>query len=335
MTWQVFGRFGDVVWRGKAASAAEAQEKAVRANKVRWLDVTEVSRVPGAAKRNARGVRSARSIQDNPSPFRVGARVQDEYGNVGTVVHVPTSRGGSYHVDMDGDGQRPLSAGRALLLRSEIRAAPKARAAKRRNDASARLRTSKPRASASLTELKRIYTDHHWGEKPTKVFKIKDPVVPKGVVAMGRLEELDVAGVGPVAFPDAPDGQADLSCAWIGWDPKHPRKRLYIILPAEIREKFRNMMKHAEKTETLAQIAKRAGGAHAKYRYPNIKAAAIGRLKSETYRIIKKGDGWSSYIHEHGEDGMGGTKPVLAMDVSGRLWFCGGDYSVKEAGIVG
>lgn len=61
----------------------------------------------------------------NPSPFRVGARVQDEYGNVGTVESVPRSRGGAYAVRMDPTGSTGVRsfANVALLLRSELRGA--------------------------------------------------------------------------------------------------------------------------------------------------------------------------------------------------------------------
>jgi hypothetical protein len=70
------------------------------------------------------------SVKSNPSPFRAGARVQDEYGNVGTVEAVPRSRGGAYHVRMDPTGPTGVRsfANVALLLRSELRGAgPKAR----------------------------------------------------------------------------------------------------------------------------------------------------------------------------------------------------------------
>lgn len=59
----------------------------------------------------------------------------------------------------------------------------------------------------------------------------------------------------------------------------------------------------------------------------------LGTLEAVTYGTNKKGDGYSHYEHEFGEDG--GRKPKLAMDVdTGRLHIVGGDYTVEERGIV-
>ena len=63
--------------------------------------------------------------KSNPSPFHVGARVKDQYGNLGTIEAVPRSRGGAYHVLMDSERGRPAQI--ALLLRSEIRGAARAK----------------------------------------------------------------------------------------------------------------------------------------------------------------------------------------------------------------
>ena len=74
------------------------------------------------------GVKGKTKVKKNPSSIEVGARVQDAYGNKGTVESVPTSRGGSYAVLMDPTGAGVQRFARtALLLRSEIRRVPKSR----------------------------------------------------------------------------------------------------------------------------------------------------------------------------------------------------------------
>src|SRR3990167_8147125 len=57
----------------------------------------------------------------NPRPFKIGDEVVDPYGNRGIIEVVPHKghRGASYWVLMDGGG-------RAFLLRSELRKAPRA-----------------------------------------------------------------------------------------------------------------------------------------------------------------------------------------------------------------
>lgn len=54
-----------------------------------------------------------------------GRLVYDSYRNVGKVIHVPTSAGGSYHVQIADAGGRVAGNGRALLLRSEFHLVPR------------------------------------------------------------------------------------------------------------------------------------------------------------------------------------------------------------------
>jgi hypothetical protein len=143
---------------------------------------------------------------------------------------------------------------------------------------------------------------------------------------MGRLEQIETRDHGAMDFPEG---------CWLAWDPRHPRQHLHIILTSAMREKFRSLMKHAKNTMPIQRIAERAGGEQARHPLPNVKGVSLGPIASETYFTEKTGDDWSSYVHEHGGDGLGGHLPYLAMDVSGRLWFCGGSLMVREAGIVG
>lgn len=189
-----------------------------------------------------------------------------------------------------------------------------------------------PREQKVVRRLGKIYKDHHWGAPgPLRIMKVNDPLVPN-VVAMGKLDGVKVKGHGDVDFPPG---------CWVAWDPKHPRKRLHLVLTRKARGELRNGMKHVGRTEKLSRIAKRAGGKGAKHRYPNVKAVDLGPSSEIRYSTFKKGDSdhanppGSGYFHEFGKDGMGGHKPHLAVDVSGRPHLVGGDVSVKEAGIVG
>lgn len=58
----------------------------------------------------------------------------------------------------------------------------------------------------------------------------------------------------------------------------------------------------------------------------------LGRLEAITYSTKKGGD-FAHWEHAFGEDG--GRKPALAVDPeSDRLHIVGGDYTVKDRGIV-
>ena len=70
---------------------------------------------------------------------------------------------------------------------------------------------------------------------------------------------------------------------------------------------------------------------HATDDYPDIKVKPIGILRNVVYATPKKGDGFSLYIHEMGEET--GIKPALCVDKTGRLWIIGGDYTCPVPGI--
>lgn len=190
----------------------------------------------------------------------------------------------------------------------------------------------KPKDAAEAKAVKKlagVYKDYHWGAPAGKVFRINDSLIPH-LTAMGKLNQLNVGGVGMIDFPEG---------CWVAWDPKHPRKRLYLVIPPAVREKFRNAIKHAEKVEPIQAIANRAGGEQARYKLPAVKGVEIGPIEEIVYTTWKKGDdddkGGCGYIHEFGGDGLSGYLPVLAVDVSGRLWVCGGSYHTAAAGVTG
>lgn len=172
------------------------------------------------------------------------------------------------------------------------------------------------------------YTDWHWGAPPDKVTYIPDALVPD-LVGIGDLRQLEVDGQ-PVTFPDG--------CR-VGFDPKHPRHRIYLVLSKEARETVRKRVKYAPRTMALQQIARAAGGSHVKARaLPNVQAAPIGVCDAIVYYTYKKGeeeDAPAEYIHHFGHEHARGVKPILAADVSGRLWLCGGSYFAPLPGITG
>lgn len=176
-------------------------------------------------------------------------------------------------------------------------------------------------------ELARVYTDAHWGAKPTKFLHVSDPLVPD-VVAMGRLDMLEGPKFGAIQFPKG---------CWLAWNPKHPRHRLYVILTAGMREKFRKLAKQVmpSETEYLQAIAERARGDQCNFKLPNVKAIDLGPCAVVNYTTLKIGDGWSGYTHAFGHEGRKGIVPHLAIDVSGRCVLAGGAYRVVDAGVVG
>lgn len=175
-------------------------------------------------------------------------------------------------------------------------------------------------------ELAREYRKWHWGS-PAKLFiKITDPMVPN-VAACGRLKVLGLK-----------DQELTLPAeSWLAYEPTHPRQRLHVILPPKFRNDVRNQVKHV-KTVPLQEIAEATGGDHADYPLPRIQAYPLGILDHVVYFTHKEGEEDNKafdYIHEFGKEHSRGIKPILAADVSGRLWIAGGSYRCPYAGITG
>lgn len=188
-------------------------------------------------------------------------------------------------------------------------------AAKRRGEA---------HADARVKTLADRYERFHWGERPTRVIHVKDALVPD-CAQLGALIEISV------------DGAPQSLAGHVAFDPRHPADRLHLILPPRKREELRQAMKKMDRhTADLNEIAQAAGGRQAKYPYPHIRAVPLGRATEIVYRTRKGGDFEDDkpvpdYQHHFGEES--GIPPVLAVDVSGRLWLVGGNYRVTDAGI--
>jgi hypothetical protein len=88
----------------------------------------------------------------------------------------------------------------------------------------------------------------------------------------------------------------------------------------------------------LSELALETGGLHSTDDYPDIMVKPIGLLTNVVYATEKGAfggigleDGYSMYIHTHGEES--GIQPILAMASDGSLWYAGGDYTCPTAGI--
>lgn len=175
-----------------------------------------------------------------------------------------------------------------------------------------------------VQDLAKKYTDWHWSEKPTRVIRVTDKLVPH-LQAIGRLEQFKIDGE-TIDFPKG---------CWIGFDPKHPHERIHLVVNPSMREKLRKGMKTQRDTVTLQALAERTGGTHVRYKLPNLQAVPLGVAHAVTYETTKGGDGWSHYVHDFGKEHSKGKRPILAVDVSGRMWLVGGSYTCPLAGITG
>lgn len=225
---------------------------------------------------------------------------------------------------------------RSRAERTYAKVAPPRNASKkqRRNPGSSTAPVDIPRSRAEqlartprVKELIDVYTNAHWGSRPTRLIHVPDKSIPP-VVAMGRLEQLQGTKFGNIDFPKG---------CWLAWDPKHPRDRIYLVLSAPMRERLRKLMKQVDpgQMEYLQDIALKAGGDQCDRKLPHRRGIDLGPCKAVCYHTNKQTDGWSGYFHEFGHEGRRGIVPHLAIDASGACVLCGGSYRVVEAGIVG
>jgi hypothetical protein len=179
------------------------------------------------------------------------------------------------------------------------------------------------------------YTVWHWGVGPVRHQSWSDPDYPKGeVIECGRLVELRVKENGKRSLTHIKLTNAEANGSHLGFDPHHKYERLYVFSHPDFASKMRQKYgarANPGSAPTLNELAERAGGHHALRDYPKVRAADIGELRHVIYACEKKGDGYSFYIHEMGEEG--GVKPRLCVDGKGRCWIVGGDYRVLEPGI--
>lgn len=184
---------------------------------------------------------------------------------------------------------------------------------------------SRPLNSSEVAELKKAYAAWHWGEPAKIVKQINDALVPH-VIGIGKLVCFELNGDQEIQFPPG---------CWLAYDKEHPHERIHVITTPVFRESVRNAMKRRRDTVTLQEIAKATRGTHARYPLPNVHGVPLGVLDAVVYFTHKTGDPPSEYHHEFGKEHSKGIKPILAADVSGRLWVAGGSYTCPLAGITG
>jgi hypothetical protein len=201
-----------------------------------------------------------------------------------------------------------------------------------RTDAPSRRRQKPP------TDPVDRYVSSHWGEEPDCIWD--DPDFQGVLVEMGKLRELHVI---PAKANGRPDFKAEPEIltftrsdgAILAFTTDHA-ERLYISQPDPLKAKNRRLIDPSGEWHQLDDIARYAGGRQTRWGYPDIEAQALGYVSHVVYFTAKKGDGKSEYIHEFGEETKKITARkigILAIDVDGRLWIAGGDYTVHDDGI--
>lgn len=177
----------------------------------------------------------------------------------------------------------------------------------------------------------------HWGLPSTRVYEIDVPGYSAPLVEMGKLlgfgvraggETFDVELPGEKLPTDRnPKGQECI----LAFAPD-VTERLHIALgPTTRRSVQRRLFMRGEPTFKLGDIARRVGGRHARHAWPARDVQVLGEVIDVTYAAEKKGDGWSWYVHDFGEEG--GQRPFLCVDSEGYLYLAGGSYTVPDAGI--
>lgn len=183
------------------------------------------------------------------------------------------------------------------------------------------------------------YNDWHWGIEPGRVVDWKDPDMPRVLVECGRLARFHFRNPNSskhtrrqrdtmVQLPGRATARSH-----VAFDPDHPFRRLYFLLPPSERAKLRRRFwaKNNMPAVPLAAAAAVAGGRHARGPYPAVRVKPFGVLTGIVYFTVKKGDGPSYYLHRMGE--VTGKFPYVCCDEKGRIWLAGGNYTSPTPGI--
>lgn len=202
----------------------------------------------------------------------------------------------------------------------------------------------------SLAELEsnyRAYQTWHWfrpgerGAPPVRIVDWDEPDMPRTIIECGRMARLHVRPVDAeqqrhprrrrdkcIQFPLSVTANSH-----IGFDPGHPKQRLYLLVDPKARPVVREALwdRNTMAPMPLSQLALLAGGHHARGGYPNLLVKPIGPLTGVVYYTLKNTDGRSYYLHKQGE--VSGGFPILAVSNDGRLWVAGGSYTAPTPGI--
>ena len=183
-----------------------------------------------------------------------------------------------------------------------------------------------------------MYKEWHWGTAPNATpIEVNDPAYPDILIECGRVVEFTYRA--PRQNPKHKDkiyklSKPDSNKTHLVFDPEHTNDRLYIVSTcskAKATIKKDLYEKSPYQDVDLADISYFVGGRHAAEDYPEIEARVVGVLTSIVYACEKKGDGYSFYVHQLGEES--GIQPILAVSADGRLWIVGGNYTAPLQGI--
>ena len=192
-------------------------------------------------------------------------------------------------------------------------------------------------------KLAKIWSQYHWGLKPTGTINTRSRWHSDGLVEYGRLMELHIA---PTDKPKPQQGdyiitipESHLHTSYLFFESTKKKKPLVIELNIETQKECAKLYDDISHSRTLLKdLALIAGGYQAKRTYPKIQVKPIGVCVAVTYRTPKATDGLSNYIHQFGEPYKKGEKwtqkPILAVSSKGELFFAGGNYKCEIEGII-
>jgi hypothetical protein len=178
------------------------------------------------------------------------------------------------------------------------------------------------------------YYQAHWGIEANRSWKRADSDLPKVLIEMGKLLEIQIHRGPTICF--GPGCQLVYST--------DASTRLFNLLTKKGQKVIKaSYWDSNKKPYLLEEIADKVGGRQADFTYPHLFAVPIGRMKHCVYQTAKGSyeeedtpDGMSEYIHKFGEKSEGtGELPMVCVDFSGRLWLAGGAYEVLRGGITG
>lgn len=189
------------------------------------------------------------------------------------------------------------------------------------------------------------YTKWHWGVNPSQEIEVRPPSVVErkkdkekwkkmNLVECGRLVEIHyspLSGSAKRRDKIVKLSKKDSNQCHLAFDLDHDNQRLYFILNPATQKKMLKTLQNDYETLPLTELSEIVGGKHATDDYEKITVQPVGVMTNVVYACEKKGDGYSFYIHELGEES--GIRPMLAMAEDGSLWFAGGNYTAPVAGI--
>lgn len=192
-------------------------------------------------------------------------------------------------------------------------------------------------------------TKFYWGIPASQKIKWSDPAMfsdRANLVQIGKLLELHVSSTKRGETDNILRMAGKKGSCHLVYDPKTRGQRMYLLLDSKNRAKFKRLYASMKVAPVpFSKASRMAGGRHAADKPPpcgDVKVKMIGFVTHHLYRQRKRGDDvelvggrpvgpGSDYDHEAGDEG--GQRPILAVDATGRLWYCGGNYHLSVHGI--